>query len=106
MRGTGNRLDRIDESLGGKELFGCLQFRCQPAVGIGSGNLRSQQHYGRGCCVGWFKWLSQFDRAGRGDPFDSEDTTEVVDDATQLARSSPTHRNVVLLHGRGRQRVD
>ena len=49
--------------------------------------------------------LAQLDGAGRRVQLDGDDPGQVVDRGAQLARRRPAHRDVVLLHRGGRDRV-
>ncbi len=49
---------------------------------------------------------AQLDPAGRAGELDGEHPAQVRDHGAELSRRSPAHRDVVLLHRGGRQRVD
>jgi hypothetical protein len=49
---------------------------------------------------------AQVEGPGRGEDLDREHPLQAVDRATQLAGRGPAHRDVVLLHRAGRDRVD
>ena len=49
---------------------------------------------------------AQVEGAGGGEQLDREHAAQPVDGPAQLARRRPAHRHVVLLHRRGRDRVD
>ena len=81
------------------------QLRREPAIGAGAGTPRVARPGPRPVPAAGLQRRPQLDPAGGGADLDREDPPQVGDDGPQLAGGAPAHRDVVLLHRRGRQRV-